>query len=192
VKPKCSSPVLLSWARTLLQSASSSQPPRCHRALSNPVGHRSSSHEVSRPFSVSPLTAAASCERPGLPDPTDLRPQVFSTSRRVSIRCEPAGLVSCRIRSWGWTLQSFAPTAWPYAVSGADPLMTLVPARYHLVTPAPPDLTRRRCRTAEPSASSRPPKRPSRPGPSVPAEQKALSKPDVPSVPLRPKPRWSE
>jgi hypothetical protein len=36
----------------------------------------------------------------------------------------PAGLVSCQIRSWGCTLQSFVPLPWPYAVSDAVPLMT--------------------------------------------------------------------
>jgi hypothetical protein len=36
----------------------------------------------------------------------------------------PAGLVSCQIRSWGFTLQSFVPLTWPYAVSGAVPLVT--------------------------------------------------------------------
>jgi hypothetical protein len=65
----------------------------------------------------------------GLASPGRLRPQVFATSRRVSIHREPAGLISCRIRSWGCALQSFVPTAWPYAVSGADPLLALVPAR---------------------------------------------------------------
>jgi hypothetical protein len=45
--------------------------------------------------------------RSGLPHPTDLRPQVFSTSRRLSIRREPAGLVSCRIRSWGSPFRAF-------------------------------------------------------------------------------------
>jgi hypothetical protein len=155
VKPKCSSPVLLSWARTLLQSASSSWPPLCHLALSDSVGQNDSSHEVSRPYSVSPLTAAASCDRPGLPHPTDLRPQVFSTSRRFSIRREPAGLISCRIRSWGLTLQSFAPATWLYAVSGAPPLMTLVPARRHLV---------RLRRSLPPEGFVEPPSRPIRAG----------------------------
>jgi hypothetical protein len=63
----------------------------------------------------------------GLASPGRLRPQVLSTSRRFFIRREPAGLVSCRIRSWGCALQSFSPTAWPYAVSSADPLVVLVP-----------------------------------------------------------------
>jgi hypothetical protein len=53
------------------------------------------------------------------------------------IHREPAGLVSCRIRSWGCALQSFTPTAWPYAVSGADPLLALVPSRFHLDVPLP-------------------------------------------------------
>jgi hypothetical protein len=85
----------------------------------------------------------------GLASPARLRPQVFTTSRRVSIRREPAGLVSCRIRSWGCTLQSFSPTAWPYVVSDADPLLVLVPARHHLYVPLP-------LAPAKAEASSRP------------------------------------
>jgi hypothetical protein len=164
--------VLLSWARTLLQSASSSWPLRCHRVLSDPVGHCSSSHEVFRTFSVFPLAAAASCERPGLPDPTDLRPQVFSTSRRVSIRCEPAGLVSCQIRSWAWTLQSLSPASWPYAVSGADPLLTLVPARSHLMRPRCPTPPEDVAEPPNRPIRAWPPKRPTLLSPSVPAEPK--------------------
>jgi hypothetical protein len=47
----------------------------------------------------------------------------------------PAGLVSCRIRSWGSALQSLAPVAWPYAVSGAAPLLTLETIERHPVSP---------------------------------------------------------
>jgi hypothetical protein len=83
------------------------------------------------------LPARSSSFVAGFASPDRLRPQVFSTSRRLSIRREPAGLVSCRIRSWGCALQSFPPTAWPYAVSGADPLVVLVPARHHLYVPLP-------------------------------------------------------
>jgi hypothetical protein len=43
----------------------------------------------------------------------------FSRPLGAFIRHLPAGLVSCRIRSWGCALQSFAPLTKPYAVSGA-------------------------------------------------------------------------
>ena len=61
----------------------------------------------------------------------------------------PAGLVSCQIRSWGSTLQSFVPLTWPYAVSGAVPLVTFA----HLLDPtgrftfAPPPKQRRVCKS---------------------------------------------
>jgi hypothetical protein len=59
----------------------------------------------------------------------------------------PAGLVSCRIRSWGCTLQSFVPPAQPYAVSDAVPLMSLggpgLPARRRAPKCAPPHRLRR-------------------------------------------------
>lgn len=105
---------------------------RVHRASSgrpatvpSPVRSDSSAPPV-RFAPLQRLPARSSSIVAGLASPVRLRPQVFSTSRRVSIRREPAGLVSCRIRSWGSTLQSLAPTAWPYAVSDADPLMVLV------------------------------------------------------------------
>jgi len=49
----------------------------------------------------------------------------FSRPLDAFIRPVPAGLVSCRIRSWGCTLQSLAPLAQPYAVSSAVPLLSL-------------------------------------------------------------------
>jgi hypothetical protein len=48
----------------------------------------------------------------------------FSQPLDASRRPAPAGLISCRIRSWGCTLQSLVPLAWPYAVSDAVPLLT--------------------------------------------------------------------
>jgi hypothetical protein len=62
----------------------------------------------------------------GLPHPAGCALR-FSRPLGALIHREPTGLVSCRIRSWGCTLQSFPPTPWPYAVSGADPLLTLDP-----------------------------------------------------------------
>jgi hypothetical protein len=80
----------------------------------------------------------------------------------ASIRHVPAGLVSCRIRSWGCALQSFAPPAWPYAVSGAVPLLSLdVPA-----VPASPMSQRRapnpNAETPEPVVQRRAPSAESR------------------------------
>lgn len=82
---------------------------------------RGSSHEVCSP--------SASCHTrqrtrgPGLPRPAACAFR-FSRPLGALFRHVLAGLVSCRIRSWGCTLQSFAPLAWPYAVSGACPLLT--------------------------------------------------------------------
>jgi hypothetical protein len=50
------------------------------------------------PYSVSPLGAAACW--PGLPHPTACASR-FSQPPGAFIRSEPAGLVSCQIRSWG-------------------------------------------------------------------------------------------
>jgi hypothetical protein len=112
---------ILSWACGLLQSPPSSERPPASR---HPKAHgsRGSSREVSYPFSVSPLEAAA-LELVGLASPGRQHLQVFSTSWRLN-RPEPAGLVSCRIRSWGCTLQSFAPPLQPHAVSGAVALLS--------------------------------------------------------------------
>jgi hypothetical protein len=60
----------------------------------------------------------------GLPHPAACALR-FSQPLGALIRLEPAGLVSCRIRSWGCALQSVAPPVQPYAVSGADPLLPL-------------------------------------------------------------------
>jgi hypothetical protein len=116
---------------------------RVHRASSRrsaTAPSRVRSDVAAPPMRFAPLQrvpAHGSSIVAGFASPGRLRPQVFATSRRVSIHREPAGLVSCRIRSWGCTLQSFVPTTWPYAVSGADPLLALVPARHHLDIPLP-------------------------------------------------------
>jgi hypothetical protein len=82
---------------------------------------RGSSHEVCSP-SAFPRTRQRT-RGPGLPFPAACAFR-FSQPPDASFRHVPAGLVSCRIRSWGCTLQSFAPLAWPYAVSGARPLLS--------------------------------------------------------------------
>jgi hypothetical protein len=64
---------------------------------------------------------------PGLPSPTACASR-FSQPPGAFIRPEPAGLVSCRIRSWGSALQSFLPLAQPYAVSSAVTLLTFQPS----------------------------------------------------------------
>jgi len=47
----------------------------------------------------------------------------YSQPLGAFIRPEPAGLISCQIRSWG-PLQSFAPPSLPYTVSSAFTLLT--------------------------------------------------------------------
>jgi hypothetical protein len=99
------------------------------------------------PFSVSPLAAAAYNDWASHgPIACAFR---FSRPLGAFIRPEPAGLVSCRIRSWGFALQSFAPPVQPYAVSGAHALLSLG---------CPPVLSetlpsRRRCRSTAPYPS---------------------------------------
>jgi hypothetical protein len=58
-----------------------------------------SSHEVPSPTAFSPLEAAA-FRGPGFPRPAACAFR-FSQPLDASIRPEPAGLVSCQIRSWG-------------------------------------------------------------------------------------------
>jgi hypothetical protein len=65
----------------------------------------------------------------GLPKPAACACR-FSQPLGAFIRPEPGGLVSCRIRSWGCTLQSFAPPVQPYAVSGAFALLSFALPRY--------------------------------------------------------------
>jgi hypothetical protein len=122
---KCPSPAVLSWACALLQSASSLEPPHRHRPLSRPVGRRGTSHEVCSP-SAYPRSQQQH-QWLGLPHPAACALRFSRPLDAFLIHREPAGLVSCRIRSWGCALQSFPPAAWPYAVSGADPLLALVP-----------------------------------------------------------------
>jgi hypothetical protein len=124
VKYKSSSPEILSWTCALLQSTSSSKPPLRQQLLSDLIGRRGSSHEVCSP-SAFPRSQQQLCW-PGLPHPSACVLRFSRPLDAFSIHCEPAGLVSCRIRSWGCTLQSFVPTAWPDTVSSADPLLTLV------------------------------------------------------------------
>jgi hypothetical protein len=99
-----------------------------------------SSREVSRPFSVSPHSAAASFEWPGLPHRTACTYR-FSQPPGAFIRPVPGGLVSCHIRSWGCTLQSFAPPAQQDAVSSAFALLsfgrTQTPHHAHRKRPKP-------------------------------------------------------
>jgi hypothetical protein len=105
-----------------LRSPSESAEPRVAvriRAQRSLVG---TSHEVCFPYSVSPLGAAALW--PGLPHPAACTFR-FSRPLGALVRSEPAGLVSCQIRSWGCALQSLAPLPQPYVVSDAAPLVAL-------------------------------------------------------------------
>jgi hypothetical protein len=72
------------------------------------------------------LPAQGSGVTTGLPQPATCAFR-FSQPLDAFVRPEPGSLVSCRIRSWGCTLQSFAPLAQPHAVSGATTLMTFEP-----------------------------------------------------------------
>jgi hypothetical protein len=103
------------------------------------LGPRGSSHEVSSP-SASPRPGQRH-RWPGLPRPTASAFR-FSQPPDALIRPEPAGLVSCRIRSWGCALQSLAPLVQPYAVSGASTLLSF-------------ERTRRPPRPSEPAGRSR-------------------------------------
>jgi hypothetical protein len=80
---------ILSWARALLQSSPSSQQPFRRTRLPTYSPLHGSSHEVCSP-SASPRTRQQH-DDPGLPHPTHLRPQVFSTSRRFHLprACRP-------------------------------------------------------------------------------------------------------
>jgi hypothetical protein len=62
----------------------------------------------------------------GIPQPATCAYR-FSQPLDAFVRPEPGSLVSCCIRSWGCTLQSFAPLAQPYAVSDACTLMAFEP-----------------------------------------------------------------
>jgi hypothetical protein len=75
------------------------------------------------PFSVSPPGAAAYSNRASH-GPIACASR-FSQPPGAFVRPEPAGLVSCQIRSWGLALQSFAPPVQPFAVSGAVALLSL-------------------------------------------------------------------
>jgi hypothetical protein len=69
---------------------------------------------------------------PGFPVPARC---VFRFSRPLDalLRPPPAGLISCRSRSWGSPFRALLLAAQPYAVSGAAPLLSLLPSR-----PRPP------------------------------------------------------
>jgi hypothetical protein len=71
--------------------------------------------EVCFPYSVFPERGSGMCGR-ACYDPTAC---VFRFSQPLDafIRLEPAGLVSCRCRSWGCTLQSITPPAQQHTVS---------------------------------------------------------------------------
>ena len=101
----------LSWAWAPLQSPPDAKP--SPDALGNrehlhPAGRNAtSSREVSSP------TAAPRSEQrhqwPSLPHPTACASR-FSQPPGALIRSEPAGLVSCRIRSWGSPSRAFLPS----------------------------------------------------------------------------------
>jgi hypothetical protein len=125
---------ILSWARALLQSSPSSQRPLRRPRLSTGSPLRGSSHEVCSP-SASPRTLQQHDE-PGLPHPTHLRPQVFSTSRRLHPprACRPCFMPDPLV---GLHPPELSPPAQPYAVSDAVPLLSLGDPGLHAHRRAP-------------------------------------------------------
>jgi hypothetical protein len=94
---------------------------RCRHSHSEEQrSNNSTSLEVSSP-SASPRSGQRHLDRPSKPAACACR---FSQPLGAFIRPEPGGLVSCRIRSWGGTLQSLAPPVQPYAVSSANTLLS--------------------------------------------------------------------
>jgi hypothetical protein len=81
--------------------------------------------EVLVPYSVFPVRGSGLSGR-GCQYPPACASR-FSQPPDAFIRPEPAGLVSCRYRSWGCTLQSITPLVQPYAVSGASYPQAVVP-----------------------------------------------------------------
>ena len=75
--------------------------------------------------------------RSGLPRPTACASR-FSRPPDALIRPEPAGLISCQIRSWGSALQSLAPPVQPYAVSGASYPLVVAALTVRRPTDPPP------------------------------------------------------
>jgi hypothetical protein len=113
----------LPWAFALLQSASDSeQPPFAHhRCKQRWLALAGSSHEVWSP-SAYPRTRQRPDDAVCLT--TSPAPSGFlNLSTLWSAPCLLA-LFHASVRSWGCALQSFAPLAWPCAVSDAVPLMT--------------------------------------------------------------------
>jgi hypothetical protein len=121
---------------------------------------------------------------PGLPHPVACALR-FSQPPDAFVRPVPGGPVSCRIRSWGSALQSFAPPAQPYAVSSATTLLALNGSET-ISTPGRPRSTRRAARNgtvAPPRWNARGPFA----GGSPHRRNGAANRP-VTSLPQRPKP----
>jgi hypothetical protein len=110
---------VLSWTYLPLQR----QPP-----VASCLGHpatpesatmrRGASLEVLVPYSVLPIQGSGLIGR--IFQNSTAYVFRFSQPLDAFFRPEPAGLISCRFRSWGSSLQSFTPSAQPYAVSGAS------------------------------------------------------------------------
>jgi hypothetical protein len=78
----------------------------------------------------------------------------FSRPLGALLRPVPAGPISCQIRSWGCALQSLVPPAWPYAVSGAAPLMTFKRTPRHHCSSARPRRSEDRAALRRPTHGS--------------------------------------
>jgi hypothetical protein len=94
--------------------------------------------------SLAPSVSPHMGQRP-FPDP-GLHGRSICTSRfsqppGAFIRPTSAGLVSCRIHAWGFTLQSFPPLVQPYAVSDALALLSLRRPSFRPVSHRPSDFS---------------------------------------------------
>jgi hypothetical protein len=116
--PSC----ILSWPYALLQSPPGVQPTLTSTNLrKDRLAQRLPPMRSLAP-SASPRTKQRLFDWTSLPHRSACTFR-FSQPHGASIRPVPGGLVSCHIRSWGCTLQSFAPPVQPYAVSGAHPAL---------------------------------------------------------------------
>jgi hypothetical protein len=97
------SPNILSWASTLLQSTPKDQA-AVTRITKKETPSRGSSLEVPSPTAYP--RKGQRHQWPGLPHPTASAFR-FSQPLDAFIRPMPAGLVSCRIRSWGSPFRAF-------------------------------------------------------------------------------------
>jgi hypothetical protein len=108
---------ILSQPFAPLQSSIVSAPPQARSPQPT-----TASHAVSSPSTSSRRMAAT---HPGGNQPPSTCPHSVSHALRALLRHTPAGLVSCRSRPWGCTLQGRNPPAEPHLLSEAVALVRL-------------------------------------------------------------------